>query len=178
MRNLVGIFILAILLGACNSHENPQQAFFDGLSDLCDEQYYGASVFPDDPEDAMYGSKLTMTVESCTDREIRVPFYVDEDSSRTWVITRTDEGLLLKHDHRYPDGTPHELTNYGGYASESGTATRQFFEADAETEEMLPEASTNVWMLEIDKDNNQFIYYLERHDKPRFRAEFSMVDQN
>ncbi len=178
MENLAGILILAMILGACGGEQseinNPQEAFFDRIATLCGEQFSGVSVFPDDPEDAMYGAELTMTVETCTEHEIRIPFYVDQDSSRTWVITRTDNGLLLKHDHRYPDGSPHDLTDYGGYASDSGSATRQYFAADEETAKMLPEASTNVWMMEIDEDAKQFIYYLERHDEPRFRAEFSM----
>ena len=33
-----------------------------------------------------------MHVRSCTPTEIRVPFHVGEDRSRTWVITRTDGG--------------------------------------------------------------------------------------
>lgn len=182
MKYIAGIFLFAMILGACggkqSENSNPQEAFFDRVATLCGQQFGGASVFPDDPEDEMYGAELTMTVETCTENEIRIPFYVDEDSSRTWVITRTEKGLLLKHDHRYPDGTPHDLTDYGGYAGNSGSATRQYFAADEETAEMLPEASTNVWMLEIDEDAEQFIYYLERHEEPRFRAEFSMSSSN
>lgn len=150
----------------------PQQLdFFETLAGMCSQRLQGASVYPDDPNDAMYGKLLVMTVLKCSDTEIRIPFHVGEDHSRTWVITKTESGLLLKHDHRYPDGTPHSLTNYGGVANDAGTQYRQYFEADQETAEMLPEASTNVWMLEMSPEEGRFTYYLERHGKPRFRAE-------
>jgi hypothetical protein len=66
------------------------------------------------------------------------------------------------------------LTGYGGYADERGTSTQQFFPADDHTAEILPEAATNVWMMELTEDTGQFIYYLERHAEPRFRAELTL----
>ena len=38
----------------------------------------------------------------------------------------------------------------------------------------LSAASTNVWMMEVNLDSMTFIYYLERHGNPRYRAEFSI----
>ncbi len=123
----------------------------------------------------MVGVDLTMHIESCGEHEIRIPFIVNKDSSRTWVITLLDDDtLLLKHDHRYPDGTPHSLTNYGEFASDDGTVNNQYFEADQETKEMLPVASTNVWMMELNKEKNKFVYDLERYNESRYRAEFEL----
>lgn len=146
--------------------------FFNNLADLCGQTYSGELVYPEDPAHEMAGQEFRMIVESCTGNEIRVPFHVGENTSRTWVLTLTGEQLLLKHDHRHSDGTPEDLTMYGGYANTQGDAYRQFFPADQETADMLPEAATNVWMMEIDHDNGEFIYYLERHNEPRFRAVF------
>lgn len=154
--------------------EDPQDAFFDLLSSQCGEEFTGEGVFPDDPDHELIDTPLAARVESCTDEEIRIPFVAGDDRSRTWIITKTDRGLLLKHDHRDPDtGEEHDLTNYGGYATQEGTASRQYFAADEETAEMLPEAVTNVWMMELNADTGEFTYYLERHQEPRFRAELT-----
>jgi hypothetical protein len=152
----------------------PGEAFFHSLAELYGLSYPGHGVFSSTENDPMLGQPMLMEVAVCEGREIRVPFLVGEDRSRTWVLTLTDAGLLLKHDHRHDDGTPHELTNYGGLASAEGTALSQSFPADAETVGMLPEAATNVWTLSIDPERGIFVYHLERHGAPRFRAEFDM----
>lgn len=53
-------------------------------------------------------------------------------------------------------------------------ATMQKFPADEETVGMIPEASTNVWTLHLDRERGVFIYDLQRHGQPRYRAEFNM----
>lgn len=178
MKNYLPAAFLLLMSAACaedqQKPDNPKAAFFDNLSALCGNTYQGDSVYPDDPDHELFGAELLMNVAECSENEIRIPFQVNDDKSRTWVITYTDDELLLKHDHRYPDGTPHDLTNYGGFAHDEGTGSAQYFEADAETAEMLPEASTNVWMMEINEEEGTFVYYLERHDEPRYRAEFQM----
>lgn len=149
------------------------EQFFANLSALCGESFTGESVFPDNPDHELVDIELRAVVETCSEDEIRVPFLAGEDESRTWVFTKSDRGVHLLHDHRYPDGTPHDLTNYGGYGNDEGTEWTQYFVADLLTAEMLPEAETNVWMVEIDADNGTLIYYLERHNEPRFRAELT-----
>ena len=52
---------------------------------------------------------------------------VGEDRSRTWILTLSEKGLLFKHDHRHPDGTPDKITMYGGWAAEGGTAYLNVF---------------------------------------------------
>src|SRR3546814_12097458 len=66
-------------------------------------------------------------------RELRVPFHVGDDHSRTWVITRTADGLRLKHDHRHADGSEDVLTMYSGDTDAPGSAVRQEFPVDAES---------------------------------------------
>ncbi len=185
LRTICIAVVISAFIVACSSQPQSEStpesveldartAFFQNLSEHCGNVYYGESVFPDNPEHELYGAALKMTVESCSDTEIRIPFQVNDDKSRTWILTLSDEGLLFKHDHRYDDGTPHDLTNYGGWASDSGTAFKQEFPADAETAEMLPEAVTNQWTMHLDLENNTFTYYLERHQQPRYKAVFSL----
>jgi len=191
MKYVVALMALGMLFASCQQDppetmpyaeaepepQSPQDLFFDNLAALCGQTFEGESSFPDDPEHDLVDVELRAHVESCTEDEIRVPFIAGEDESRTWVITRTDQGLHLRHDHRYPDGTPHDLTDYGGWASAAGDAHTQYFEADSLTVSKLPEAATNVWMMQMDPEAGEFTYYLERHNEPRFRAELSLVSE-
>lgn len=154
---------------------NSQDAYFANLTKLCGQEFVGESVFPEnDPDHSFAGKTLVATFAKCTDTEIRVPFVVGEDHSRTWIISKTDKGLLLKHDHRHEDGTPDEVTMYGGYAGsykdQQGTRFKQYFKADAHTAELIPAASTNVWMLEYNPESKELTYYLERNAEARYKA--------
>ncbi len=154
-----------------------QRAFLNTLSQFCGDRFEGESVYADpDADSQLDGAELVMHVETCEPDEFRIPLRVDDDESRTWVITMTDNGLHLRHDHRDPDGTPHERTDYGGYAAPGGTAHRQSFPADDFTKQLIPEASTNVWTLEVDLDEMTFIYDLQRHGEPRFRGDFDLSE--
>lgn len=148
-----------------------QDAFFERLQSLCGERFEGMSNFPEDPGDAFHGKVLVATIESCSEDEIRIPFVVGEDRSRTWILRRVEGGLELKHDHRHADGTPDEVTMYGGTTHNDGKALSQSFHADAHTAELIPEAVTNEWFLIFSDSGDALTYYLERHGAPRFRAE-------
>lgn len=150
-----------------------QQAFFNRVATMCGARYEGESVFPEDPGDAFRGQLLVAVIESCEADEIRIPFLVGPDSSRTWVLTRTAEGLQLKHDHRHEDGTPDEVTLYGGVATDPGSPLSQSFPADSYTADLIPEASSNEWFLSFSADRQELTYYLERYGKPRFKAVLS-----
>lgn len=153
-----------------------QRDFFKNMKKLCGQKFEGATDFPaGDPAHPLAGKRLVMHVETCGEREIRIPFRVGDDRSRTWVLTMTPAGLLFKHDHRHEDGTPDRVTNYGGLASNGGTAREQRFPADALTAALIPEARTNVWTMRIDKDQRRFMYYLERDGAPRYRAYFDLA---
>lgn len=153
---------------------NTQKAFFKNLKKLCGKRFAGETVFPLDKDHPLAGKRLVMFVETCGEKEIRIPFHVGEDRSRTWVLTVTDAGLLFKHDHRHADGTPDRITMYGGLATPAGTKYLQSFPADDETIKLIPEAGTNVWTLEIDRKKQRFMYYLERHKQPRYKALFNL----
>lgn len=172
MKRTLLICFSFLILNACQ--HKTESSFFKNLSQHCGKIYYGKTVYPDDPGHDFAGKVLVMHVKECSDTEIRVPFKVGEDTSRTWIFTKTDKGLLLKHDHRHADGTPDEVTMYGGYANALSTATQNNFAADAHTEQLLPKAATNVWSLSFDDDKKLFTYYLERHNEPRYKAVFDL----
>ena len=157
-----------------HSEADSQKVFFANLKKLCGQQFEGETKFPQDPQHPLVGKKLIMKVASCTENELRIPFQVGEDKSRTWILTLSEKGLLFKHDHRHEDGTPDKITMYGGWAAAGGTAHSQKFPADPDTAKLIPEAVTNVWKLEIYPETQQFTYSLERHGKPRYKAVFNL----
>ena len=122
-----------------------------------------------------------MHVRGCEDsaHELRIPFHVGDDHSRTWVLTRTDSGLRLKHDHRHADGTPDAVTMYGGDSTPPGTAQRQAFPVDADSVAMFRKAGmeasvTNTWAMEVDPDH-RFVYELTRPGGRRFQVVFDLT---
>lgn len=173
MFKIINILCLLLVSSSTMANQTSDQ-FFDNLKQFCGKTIKGKSVYPANKEDSFYGKTLIMKLESCSDSELRIPFSVGEDKSRTWILTRTEKGLLFKHDHRHEDGTPDELTMYGGYANSDGTEWSQSFAADDATKILVPKGKTNIWHLTIDRKASQFVYYLERHQKPRFKAVFEL----
>lgn len=153
----------------------PRLAFWSALESLCGQAFEGRVTESQPPDPGFEGQTLVMHVRECSPGEIRVPFHVGEDRSRTWVFTRTEEGFRLKHDHRHEDGSEDAVTQYGGDTRDGGTAVAQEFHADALTAELVPAAATNVWTVEVDP-GRVFAYALRREDSDRrFRAEFDLT---
>jgi hypothetical protein len=163
---------LAVFAGGpvWSAESDAQAAFFEQIRARCGSRFEGQSSFPEDPGEAFRDKTLIAAIETCGEHQIRIPFHVGEDRSRTWILTRTDQGLQLKHDHRHADGTPDEVTMYGGTAQTPGTALAQSFPADEHTANLIPDAASNEWFLSLSSDATELTYYLERHGKPRFKA--------
>ncbi len=176
----IAIFAL-LALGACATVPapmTPQEAFFANLSALCGQRFEGR-VVTTDPADASFASgRLLMHVRDCSADEVRIPFWVGEDRSRTWVITRTEAGLRLKHDHRHEDGTEEVLTQYGGDTAGPGTAERQEFPVDQFSKDLFTRenrtvSNTNVWAVEV-HPGRIYAYELRRANR-HFRVEFDLT---
>lgn len=176
--NIVALVTISLLFSAGDSlissanarTSDSQNQFFESIKELCGTQYVGVMTYPEKGQDDFSGKKLLANIASCGDQEIRIPFNVGEDKSRTWIISKTANGLELKHDHRHADGTPDEVNMYGGATLEAGNPLSQSFAADQHTATMIPAAATNVWTLEFNQDKSEMIYYLERNAAPRFKA--------
>jgi len=174
MKIITSLTILIMTASATHASENDAQlAFFNSLSKLCGESFDGQMTFPTEGQDSFAGKLLVASIETCTDTEIRIPFHVGSDHSRTWIVSRTQNGLQLKHDHRHEDGTPDEINMYGGLAGDDGSALSQSFAADIHTATIIPEAKTNVWTMTLSDDQTAFTYHLERLNAPRFTAELT-----
>lgn len=167
------------LLAAClfglwtsvSAAANPQDAFWQALRQHCGKAYAGALRDPQPQDAAIAAQRLVMHVRDCGEREIRIPFQVGDNRSRTWVLTRTPEGLRLKHEHRHEDGSEDRISQYGGDTRTRGSASEQAFPADAFTAQLIPAAASNVWSFSLDA--REFRYRLTREGR-RFEAVFTL----
>jgi hypothetical protein len=152
--------------------------FLAALGALCGNAYEGTVVEAPAGDTTFANKRLVMHVRSCSGDEVRIPFHVGEDRSRTWVITRTDaDAYRLKHDHRHEDGNEDEITQYGGDSQPGDESLRQEFRADAHTATLIPAAATNVWTVEV-VPQQLFVYALRREGTDRrFRIEFDLTRQ-
>jgi hypothetical protein len=171
---LVGIALLGCATGA-PAPAGDQAAFWASLQRLCGNAYEGRLVQGSAADSSFRSARLVMHVRQCSDREIRIPFHLGENRSRTWIVTRTAGGLRLKHDHRHEDGSEDSVTQYGGDTRDAGVPTRQEFWADAHTASLIPAAATNVWTMEV-LPAGLFAYALRREGTDRrFRVEFDLT---
>ena len=180
VRRPAALLATAALAGcATTPRAAPQDAFFAALSSLCGRAFEGRVASPPVEADrAFAGQRLVMHVRACSGDEIRIPFQVGDDRSRTWVISRTATGLRLKHDHRHRDGSEDVLTQYGGDTVAAGTARRQEFPVDAFSRELFVRqgntaSTTNVWAMEVEP-GRMFAYELRRPNR-FFRVEFDLA---
>ncbi|WP_194775082.1 hypothetical protein [Pararhodonellum marinum] len=165
MKHISLYCFLLISLPSFSQSSKGADEFWENLLMHCGKAYAG-DVIEAPANDDFRGKSLRMYVISCTENEIRIPFYVGDDRSRTWVLSKQDGVIQLKHDHRHEDGSEDEITQYGGIAPNTGLAGIQFFPADQETSDLIPYASNNVWWITLDEDT--FTYNLRRIGSDRF----------
>lgn len=176
MKKLLLLLILfPFFLSAQNTDGSKE--FWKNLQTHCGKSYEGKIVAGAKEGDGFTGEKLVMHVRSCEKNNIRIPFFVGEDKSRTWVLSLEENNLiLLKHDHRNPDGSEEELTQYGGLSTNTGMAEMQIFPADQHTTNILPKAATNVWWFTLDETT--LTYNLRRIGSDRlFSVEFDLTKE-
>lgn len=146
------------------------QGLIEGLSALCGQSFEGAITSPPVELDAAFaGRRLVMHVRECFEDEVRVPFHVGDDHSRTWLITRLEDGRLrLKHDHRHEDGSEDTLTQYGGESVFPPVSARVEFPADQFSKDLferegIPVSMDNIWIMEL--TDTAFTYTLTRPNR-------------
>ena len=178
---------VALALAGCASTPSAPvtnaDAFLAAIAAHCGKAYEGRIIAnqpaPTTP-DAFEGKRLVMHVRGCDapTQRIEIPFHVGDDHSRTWLLTRTGSGLRLKHDHRHQDGSPDDMTMYGGDTRDAGSRERQAFPVDAESIAMfkrggLNASVDNTWAMEIHP--RTFVYELSRPNGRLFRVEFDLT---
>lgn len=170
----ISITLSLILLSIVSLQaQTPANEFWASLQKHCGKAYEGTLELPKD-DTAFGGKRLVMHVRSCSATEIKVPFFVGDDKSRTWVFTLKEGLITLKHDHRHEDGSEDEVTQYGGTATNTGSSTLAMFPADQFTATLLPRAATNVWSVALTE--TAFSYSLSRiYNNTLFRVMFDLT---
>ena len=168
----------AILFGSCGAPPDNGREFLSNLGEYCGYSYEGRttefSLGSGDEPHPLEDPHMLMILEECSEDEVRIPFHVDEDQSRTWVLQMRDGQLHLSHDHRYPDGTEYDQNMYGGYSDARGTGLKHFFPADDFTITERPQRDINIWSMEVDPESDTFWYRLYLEGVLRFEATFDL----
>jgi len=150
--------------------------FFDNISALCGKAFNG-KVTVDNSSGKGFDKPLIMHVRQCDKTQLHIPFHVGDNSSRTWIITKTGSGLSLKHDHRHKDGSDDDSTMYGGHTKDAGWPQVQSFPADQYSKELfvssgIPQSIGNTWQIYIYPTT--FTYRLIRQGR-EFRVDFDLT---
>lgn len=171
------LFWIVILLPSLTfaQESTASEKFWSNLEQHCGKAYEGWITAGAIPKDGFTGEKLVMHVRGCKKDEIKIPFFVGEDKSRTWILKMNQDKIIsLKHDHRHPNGSEEDLTQYGGINSNVGLETVQMFPADEFTAKILPAASTNIWWFTL--DDKSMTYNLRRIGSDRvFTVSFDLT---
>ena len=167
-QKLILACLIAVSTVTVQAQSEPANTvFWSELQKLCGKAFVGVVAAAPTDDTTFKDKTLVMHVRSCEKDRIRIPFFVGEDRSRTWVLTRTGDRILLKHDHRHQDGTPDKVTMYGGLTTSVGMPTRQMFPADQETVNTIPAAATNVWWIDL-VPGEHLSYNLRRMGSERY----------
>ncbi len=178
MKKFAVIFMFG--LGACVSTAkpaNPADTFFERMSTLCGKSFAGKLVAGNESDASFATADLRAHARECSEREIRIAFDVGDDRSRTWIITRTERGLRLKHRHMLKDRTEDPVSQYGGDTASVGSAARQEFPVDDYSKAMFTKegrtvSNTNVWAFEVEP-GTALVYELARPGR-LFRVSFDL----
>lgn len=182
------VFVVTLLLMFATpvfaQSEPANVVFWNQLKKLCGKAFEGKIAADTSNSPDFAGKTLIMHVRSCEKDRIRIPFFVGEDHSRTWVLRRKNDRIELKHDHRHEDGKPDKVTMYGGTTNNPGEATRQFFPADAQTVSVVappagnaPSAAANVWWIDL-VPGSHYSYNLRRLGGDRlFTVKFDITKE-
>jgi hypothetical protein len=182
-RNFVAVGAGLMLAAACAAEvpasaggtETPQHAFFNALAERCGDEYPGRAIIAPESDDTFRPAFLGMKIATCTGDQIRIPFLVDGDESRTWILTLDDEGLLFTHEHMLEGDTLSSNSGWGGRAAwGTGTALFQHFPDHRWDAAQVPEERRSHWRMRLDAEHGQFVYYLDRGVSPAYRLVFHM----
>jgi hypothetical protein len=151
----------------------PQAGFMANLAVHCGDAFHGR-VTRRPPSDEIFRGDEVLTVHfrECTANRMKLPFHVEANRSRTWVLTATTAGIDLRHDHRHEDGSPEANTWYGAHTQTHGTATRQEFLRELPADAPAGTATTG-WAIEI-VPNERYTYGTIRNGEWVYRLDFDL----
>ncbi|MCC5933205.1 MAG: hypothetical protein JJU35_03095 [Balneolales bacterium] len=184
--SLIAAALLATaLLTACGSESEPAEAevvsaydlFMDNLRAECGNAYAGSLTLEPEGDTMLDGrERLLVHFRECEEDVIRVPFHIEKldgewDRSRTWIFTRTEEGIDLRHDHRKPDGSDDSFTMYGGPTHGAADPNQMEFISHERTEET---GIYRGWRIIIEP-GVRYVYGTHRGGEWSWRVDFDLT---
>jgi len=188
-RLMSGLFVLLITVSCQSNQESaeiavlteepqPYEVFFDSLAVHCGNAYQGGlTTAPPGDDMITFDDILVVHFRECEENLLKVPFHIQTvadgnwNRSRTWLFTRHEDGLELRHDHRKPDGSEDEVTMYGGFQYGVNEAGVQIFQSVPRTEES---GIFRGWRIEIEP-NVRYTYGTVRGDEWSWRIDFDLT---
>lgn len=175
------VLALAVLSWACGpASAQGRLPFAEALASYCGQAFEGRVVSADPVDDDWRRARLVVHIRDCGPDGFSLPLSLDEDRSRTWVLTQAgpDEGWELRHVHLHEDGAADKLSLYGGLSRSGSGDWRQEFPADAFSRELfasegIPASAQNVWAVEVDSVARLLAYELRRPGR-FFRVEMDL----
>lgn len=151
------IFISCLTLSCASEGEGelkPFEQFFAQMSEQCGNAYPGGLTLEPEGDEMLTGTEMLIVhFRECDENQLKLPFHIeleqveDWDRSRTWIYTKHEDGLELRHDHRKRDGSEDDVTMYGGLSVGEGSVLRQEFKSVPRSEEM---GYFRGWRIEIE----------------------------
>jgi hypothetical protein len=182
---LIVTLFISVLIVSCGgpaqqqteAEKTDQDVFFERFKELEGKKFGGQEVFIREDMESWADRELVMHVREVHHNVIYLPFRVGDNTSRTWTLYReTDSRLRLRHDHRHDDGTPEDLTLYGGYTGPGSDGLKQVFPADHYTCNMLARICDNEWAMIFSEDMSTFSYILRKTGDLVVRIDFDLTE--
>jgi hypothetical protein len=188
VKILISVVILGLLLTGCaqpNEAERTQDeaevnvydAFLDQFRQHCGNAYAGRLTLEPPGDTMLDGDELLIVhFRECEEDQLKLPFHIERldgtwDRSRTWIFTRTETGLDIRHDHRKPDGTEDDFTMYGGPSHGVPTENVMEFISHERTEET---GQYRGWRIIIEP-GERYVYGTFRDGEWSWRVDFDLT---
>lgn len=152
-----------------------ERDFLKNMADLCGNSFRGKETFSAPGRESWRDKDFLIHITVCDEDKVHIPFHIDQDRSRTWMFLAEENGLRFRHDHRHEDGTPEDLTMYGGYADGTGTGFIQRFPADKYTRDLLNDTIGREWRVVLAEDMSTLTYELHYSGRLMFAAGFDLT---
>jgi hypothetical protein len=151
--------------------------FFERFKEMEGKKFAGHQVYIREDMESWADLELVMHVREYHHNVVLIPFRVGENTSRTWMLYREADGRLrFRHDHRHEDGSPEDLTLYGGYTAPGSDGFKQIFPADDYTCNMLQAICDNEWTVMFSEELAAFTYILKKAGELIFQADFDLTE--
>jgi len=178
-------FAIVILLLSCGGpvqqtaevEKTDNDIFYERFREMEGKRFAGHQVYIREDMESWDDLELVMHVREYHHNIIYIPFRVGDNTSRTWMLHREADGRLrFRHDHRHDDGSPEDLTLYGGYTAHESNSFTQIFPADEYTCNMVQAICDNEWTLCLSEDLTTFTYILKKAGEFIFHADFDLTE--